>query len=198
MSSALSVIHSAVPVDESAAVAVDESAAVAGHVSNPLRAIHGSATRNDSASKPHDAVKAQPVIPSPVTAPVADVEHFARQLDAEKVLLVPPGVTINGNIDTNGLASLIISGTVNGNVTAGSGTVIVRESGVVVGTINSDDCVVVAGKVTGDKAPAIVTKGLWMLAETGQVRGDVAYSRHRAYEGGLFSGRAIPFSEYEG
>lgn len=131
------------------------------------------------------------------TSQIADVEYLVRQLDVEKVLLVPAGVTIKGDIDTNGLASLLISGTVHGNVKAGAGSVIVREGGVVHGSIHSDDCVVIAGQVTGADGAAIVTSGLWILAETAVVRGDVAYARHRAYEGGVFSGRAIPFSEYK-
>jgi cytoskeletal protein CcmA (bactofilin family) len=187
MPAALSIIHSADPVDK---VVV-----VADLPVNPLRSFTVPDWHTESPSKAGEAIASHPVLPSPVTAPAADIEYFTRHLDVKKLMLIPHGVTINGSIDTNGLASIIISGTVNGNVTAGSGAVIVRKSGVVFGTIKADDCVVVVGQVTGNKAPAIVTKGLWMLAETGQVHGDVAYSRYRAYDGGLFSGRAIPFSE---
>ncbi len=134
----------------------------------------------------------------PLSPDVADLEHWTSQLDAEKVVLIPAGVTIGGDIITHGVASLVISGTVNGIVDAGSAMVVVRETGVVNGCVKSEDSVVIAGSVTcaDPEGMAIVTSGLWILAETARVRGDVAYARHRAYEGSVFSGRAVPFSEY--
>jgi cytoskeletal protein CcmA (bactofilin family) len=136
---------------------------------------------------------------NPEQVSVADLEHYITQLDLEKVLLVPSGVTINGDIVTNGLASVVISGAVNGSVDAGSAAVIIREGGLVNGSIKADDSIVIAGTVTAanPQAVAIATGGLWILSETGCVRGDVAYGRHRAYEGAIFSGRAIPFAEFK-
>ncbi len=154
----------------------------------------------DATDHVHAASPAPVQMLRPQAAPVSDIEHFAAQIDVEKVLLIPAGVSIDGDISTKGLASLVISGVVNGNVDAGAGAVIVRESGAVNGLVKSDDSVIVAGSITNDHAEglAIATGGLWILTETGRVRGDVAYARHRAYEGAMFSGRAIPFSEYKG
>lgn len=134
----------------------------------------------------------------PLSPDVADLEHWTSQLDAEKVAIIPAGVTINCDLITDGVASIIIGGTVHGIVDAGTAMVIVRESGVVNGCVKSEESVVIAGSVTSadPKGMAIVTSGLWVLADTARVRGDVAYARHRAYEGSVFSGRAVPFSEY--
>ena len=130
---------------------------------------------------------------------LADVEHIIRTIDADNVVLIPAGVTIKCDIVTNGVASVVIAGRVEGNVDAGANPVIIKQSGEVIGTVRSQDSVVVAGKITapGNDGEAVLTSGLWILAETGHVKGTVAYGRHRAYEGGVFSGRAIPYTEYE-
>lgn len=156
--------------------------------------VKGDVPGSQSVAAPEQVKMLKPQLP-----PVSDIEHYAAQIDVNKVLLIPAGVTIEGDISTKGLASLVISGIVNGCVDAGAGSVIVRESGEVNGMVKSDDSVIVAGAINNPAAGglAIATAGLWILTETGRVRGDVAYARHRAYEGAVFSGRAIPFSEYK-
>lgn len=200
-------------MNTSLAIHADQSSErehLTGNVHPAFRVVTGNDAHNDDTPEVGAVVveknaspEAQPLAsPSsnyakPHATPVSDVERLAGELDLEKVLFVPVGVTISGDIDTNGLASLVISGTVKGSVRAGAGAVIVRQSGVVLGSIHSDESVVIAGHVTNPDGLAIVTSGLWILAETAQVRGDVAYARQRAYEGSVFSGRAIPFSEYK-
>lgn len=133
----------------------------------------------------------------PVAAPVnAEIEQFIKGIDADKVLLIPAGVRIKSDLVSNGNA-VVISGTVEGRINAGSAPVIVKEGGEVVGAIESDDYVVVAGTVTSVEkdGDAVVTKGLLILAATGTIKGTVAYGRQRAYEGGVLSGRAVPFAE---
>lgn len=128
----------------------------------------------------------------------SDVENFMQNLDSAKVLLIPVGVTISCDLVTNGNAA-VIAGHVIGNIDAGAGPIIIKDGGEVQGTVTSEEYVVVAGKVTSSTTDgnAVVTPGLWVLAETGHVKGTVAYGRHRAYEGGVFNGRAIPFNEFQ-
>jgi cytoskeletal protein CcmA (bactofilin family) len=127
-----------------------------------------------------------------------EVDHFTRNIPLDEVVLIPAGATLKGNISTDGRASVIIAGRVEGIVDAGKCSVIIKEGAEVVGTIKADNSIVVAGSVTstGDEDMAIVTGGLWILAETAKVKGGVAYGRFKTYEGGTFSGRAIPHSEY--
>jgi cytoskeletal protein CcmA (bactofilin family) len=127
-----------------------------------------------------------------------DIERFIQNLDVDKVLLIPAGVTISSDLLTNGNAA-VIAGRVEGSIDSGAGPIIIKEGGEVIGTVTSDEYVVVAGKVTAASPDgnAILTKGLWVLAATGSVKGTVAYGRQRAYEGGVLNGRAVPFSEYQ-
>lgn len=136
----------------------------------------------------------------PSAAPLnAEIEQFIKGVDAEKVLLIPAGVRIKSDLVSNGNA-VVISGFVEGRINAGSSPVIVKEGGEVIGAIESDEYVVVAGTVSAVEkdGDAVVTKGLLILAATGTIKGTVAYGRQRAYEGGVLSGRAVPFSERGG
>ena len=147
-------------------------------------------------TKPAVTVTAsKPILP----VSVADIEHFTSQIEIDKVVLVPVGVTIKGDITTDGQASIVVCGRVEGNIDAGDRSVLVKSGGEVLGTIKAADAVVVAGTVTAasDETPAVVTAGLWILAETAKVKGTVAYGRHRAYEGGSFTGRAVPFADFK-
>jgi cytoskeletal protein CcmA (bactofilin family) len=173
----------------------------------------GGSREDGDSSHPRHEGSSVPRIPSPVAlvqaveaSPThssaalqhAVVEKFVRELDSEKLFLLPAGVVIKGDLNTNGNAA-VIAGRVEGNITAGGMPVIIKEGGEVVGTIESDDYVLVAGKATAatPDGQAIATKGLWILAETGYVKGGVAYGRQRAYEGGTLNGRAAPYSEYK-
>jgi cytoskeletal protein CcmA (bactofilin family) len=170
-----------------------------------MRLVHGVSSGSAPTASVTDAVResgnsaSAPIRPLQQQVPIsADMEHLVSQFDSEKVVLIPAGVTFTGDIETKGLASLVISGTVIGMVDAGSASVIVQETGSVVGTIKADDTIAIAGTVkAGEGAMAVITGGLWILAEKGCVRGDVAYARHRAYEGAVFRGQAIPFAEYK-
>ncbi|ABE47345.1 bactofilin family protein [Polaromonas sp. JS666] len=125
-----------------------------------------------------------------------EIDQFIKDIDADKVLLIPAGVRIKSDLVSNGNA-VVISGVVEGRINAGSAPVIVKQGGEVVGAIESDEYVVVAGTVTSVEkdGDAVVTKGLLILAATGSIKGTVAYGRQRAYEGGTLSGRAVPFAE---
>jgi cytoskeletal protein CcmA (bactofilin family) len=125
-----------------------------------------------------------------------ELDQFIKDIDAEKVLLIPAGVRIKSDLESNGNA-VVISGVVEGRINAGSAPVIVKQGGEVIGSIESDEYVVVAGTVTSVEkdGDAVVTKGLLILAATGTIKGTVAYGRQRAYEGGTLSGRAVPFAE---
>lgn len=127
-----------------------------------------------------------------------DIDQFIRNMSLDEVVLIPAGAIIKGEISTDGRLSVIIAGRVEGTVDAGKCTVIVKDGAEVIGTIRSENIIVVAGTVTASAAEemAIITSGLWVLAETGKVNGSCAYGRFKAYEGGTFAGRAIPHSDY--
>ncbi len=128
----------------------------------------------------------------------SDFEQFAKDLDPAKLLIIPVGVSIKGVLTTGGDHAVVVAGHFEGDIDAGQHPVIIKKGASVLGCVRSEDCVVVAGSLTSKEkeGEAIVTSGLWVIADTGNVKGDVAYGRQRAYEGGVFSGRARPFSEY--
>lgn len=144
----------------------------------------------------HSADTREETVIAPEAPLSLEVEQFIKSIDAEKVLLIPAGVVIKADLVSNGNA-VVISGTVEGRIMAGSAPVIVKPGGEVVGSIESDEYVVVAGKVSAPEkdGDAIVTKGLLVLAASGSIKGTVAYGRQRAYEGGMLSGRAVPYAE---
>lgn len=147
---------------------------------------------------PADIASPSELVKSSAPVYFADVERFMQALDVDRLLVIPAGVSIKCDFSTNGMAAVVIAGSVEGNIDAGACPVIIKQGGQVVGTVSSEDYVLVAGSVSSAKndGNAILTKGLWVLAETGSVIGTVAYGRQRAYEGGVLNGRAVPFTEH--
>ncbi len=160
------------------------------------RALH-EVTQNYQHAEPKGAETKPQVVKREICEAVEN-DLFTRDLPVDETVLIPAGVTIKGDITTDGRASVIIGGRVEGTVDAGKCTVVVKDGAEVVGTIRAESSIIIAGNVTASTADdmAVITSGLWILAETGKVRGTTAYGRFRTYEGGTFNGRAIPYSEW--
>lgn len=158
--------------------------------------IKGGEGQGQGASQPRFTAK--PHIAS--TDANSGIDEFMQMLDADNLLMIPKGVQIKSDLFTNNLSAVVIAGRVEGDIDAGDWPVIVKAGGEVLGRIKSTSYVVIAGKVVAptDESPAVLTQGLWVLAQAGYVKGTVAYGRQRAYEGGVFNGRAIPYAEFKG
>lgn len=122
------------------------------------------------------------------------LDEMIRHMDVRKTAFIPVGLTIRGELDTDGAAAVVIFGVVNGAVRAGDKPVIVMEGGHVTGPIVTEGDVIVAGTVgeQGREQMAVTTGQRFHLAETGAVHGDVTYRSLRIYEGGIIAGRMVP------
>ena len=143
-----------------------------------------------------DATVATAVKPAPVAQrEPSEIDSMVRNLDAGKVVLIPAGVVIKGDIATDGNAAVVIHGQVEGRVSAGDMAVYVMDGGQVTGSISNKAEVVVAGRIAGgdQNAVCVMTPKRFVLAGTGHIEGDVEYGSVRIYEGGLIEGRMLPF-----
>lgn len=123
-----------------------------------------------------------------------DLELMVRRFDVRDTAFIPRGLTIRGDLDTEGSAAVVVFGTVTGAVKAGNKMVIVMPEAVVEGPITTQGEVVVAGTVgTEGSSQLVISAGQrFHLSQTGRVHGDVAYRSMRIYEGGTVAGRLIP------
>lgn len=126
-----------------------------------------------------------------------EVESLVRQLDPSKAVVIPAGVTFEGNIKTEGRAAVVVNGTVNGAITAGEMPVYIANGAAVTGVISSRAEVVVAGHVAGSGESCIKTSGRLMVGSTGRIDGDVMFGSLRVYDG-IIAGRIMPFAEDQG
>lgn len=143
-----------------------------------------------------DTAAAAAVKPAPtVSKEPTEIDSMVRNLDAGKVVLIPSGVVIKGDIATDGNAAVVIHGRIEGRVSAGDMGVYVMDGGQVTGSISNKAEVVVAGRIAGgdQNAVCVMTPKRFVLAGTGHIEGDVEYGSVRIYEGGLIEGRMLPF-----
>ncbi len=141
---------------------------------------------------------AQAQAQSAVLAAQRDTEEFVElehKLEAATTVLIPEGVTFKGTIETAGKAGVFVKGELIGNIIAGDKPVYVNQGARVVGMIECDADIYVAGTVTsgnsGESQVCVKTPNRFVLAGTGRVDGDVAYGAIRIY-GGVVSGRLMP------
>lgn len=141
---------------------------------------------------------AQAQTQSTIAAARRDTEEFVElehQLESATTVLIPEGVTINGTINTHGKAAVFVKGEVIGNINSGDKRVYVNIGARVVGMIESEADVYVAGTVENGKSSdvplCVKTPNRFVLGGTGRVEGDVAYGAIRIY-GGVVSGRMMP------
>lgn len=142
------------------------------------------------------AVAAAAIKPAPLAPKEpSEIDSMVRNLDANKVVLIPAGVVIKGDIATDGNAAVVIHGRIEGRVSAGDMGVYVMDGGQVTGSISNKAEVVVAGRIAGgdQNAVCVMTPKRFVLAGTGHIEGDVEYGSVRIYEGGLIEGRMLPF-----
>lgn len=150
------------------------------------------------ALKPNTSTSAQEQAQAAMRYAHRDTEEFVElehQLNAATTVLVPEGVTFKGTIETNGKAGVYVKGEVIGNIVAGDQPIYVSEGARVVGLVQCDADIYVAGTVSNGNATSeplcVKTPQRFVLAATGRVDGDVAYGAIRIY-GGVVSGRMLP------
>lgn len=128
-------------------------------------------------------------VAAPAARPPSADEQLRLHLDPNKALIVPVGVRIRGDIEAD---SLFLAGEVVGNVKVGTGHLVVAPTGDLLGSIDSQGAVVIAGKVGGDGAK-VRTPGEVDLAETARVTADIEYESITIRNGAEIDGRVSKY-----
>lgn len=129
---------------------------------------------------------------------------FSRKGNFEKFNgVLPTNVTVRGNIFVDGNQTLIIDGTVHGNIEAstmnpdvsGKGDQGVVVSGLVNGNISGFDYVLIDGGIVDG---SIQSKRSLVLKGKAKVAGDITYGELAIESGSTIEGKLTPFLEQQG
>ena len=82
----------------------------------------------------------------------ADYSSLVRNFDVTRTFFVPAGMSLKADVDTEGIAAVVVYGHVAGSVRAGAQPVFVMPDARVDGQVSSEGEVVVAGAVGTDSS----------------------------------------------
>lgn len=120
----------------------------------------------------------------------ASAQWLSLPRPAEGLLVVPIGTRIVGDCRAR---HVWVRGEVTGRVTATAGLLVVDAGARVLGGVEGNASVVIAGAVAGGRAgPAVIARGRLDLACTAVIHGSVHHGVVAIYEGATVHGQFVP------
>jgi cytoskeletal protein CcmA (bactofilin family) len=114
--------------------------------------------------------------------------------------VIAEGDVFEGNLTTKG--GVRVTGSVTGNVTSLSGSVVVDAQGVIDGNVSATNRVICDGRIgsldkTKPSQATVVCEGVVALTSKAKMRADVYSGQFVNYQGSTINGMLAPFSDFK-